>query len=237
MIVFNPFKYKRTNYKGGGLNPDFIPDNKKCFTNVPVRFLAPRKIDSRDLLLSVSDQQDTSHCAGYAVAGYIEYLKWRKYHYPQIIDGDEIYMKAKELEGNELEGTTLYWAFRAAKKMNMLKGEISYIDEQSMSIKQMPLHKKKEYAVKFALHKFGILTAGFNITNEWNTVQKNNSKIINLKNESIFIGAHAVIICGYDNNGIYIKNSWGNQWGHHGFAILEWEQFYRQYIYGIAIEI
>jgi hypothetical protein len=37
------------------------------------------------------------------------------------------------------------------------------------------------------------------------------------------LGNHAVAVLGYDANGVTIENSWGTNWGDHGFATIAWD--------------
>ena len=36
---------------------------------------------------------------------------------------------------------------------------------------------------------------------------------------------------GYDQEGAYIQNSWGTEWGSKGFGILPWDVFRQEFIY------
>jgi C1A family cysteine protease len=39
---------------------------------------------------------------------------------------------------------------------------------------------------------------------------------------SYVTGAHEILAVGYDSNGVLIQNSWGTNWGDHGFGRLSW---------------
>jgi predicted alpha/beta hydrolase family esterase len=39
------------------------------------------------------------------------------------------------------------------------------------------------------------------------------------------LGAHAFAIVGYDRRGFWIQNSWGDQWGYHGFACISYDDW------------
>jgi hypothetical protein len=39
---------------------------------------------------------------------------------------------------------------------------------------------------------------------------------------SYVTGAHEILAVGYDSNGLLIQNSWGTNWGDHGFGRLSW---------------
>jgi len=81
-----------------------------------------------------------------------------------------------------------------------------------------------------------VVLSGFGITDEWNWVDKNTGMIRDMGENSSKRGGHAVLLCGYDDSGVYIQNSWGDQWGHYGFAILNWDMYDRQFMRAMIIE-
>lgn len=221
-MIFGLFnKYNKTNFKAGGLILDEIPLGAPKLIK-EVKFVAPRKIDFRDMCLQSSDQGQTSQCAGFATAGFVEVQNWKVKHYPEQVDGPAIYKEAKIIDGNGGEGTTLGSAAKAALNLNLYGGKIVYVNN---SIDD----------VKFAIHQYGVAVAGFLITNEWNEVEKATGFIRDLGTGATKRGGHAVLICGYDDNGCYIQNSWGESWGIYGFGILRWRQFSEQLMQSLVI--
>lgn len=215
-------KYKKTNFEAGFLLEDPQPlVTEKVFCATP-QFVAPRKIDSRDMCLRSNNQGQTPHCAGYATAGFIEVHHWLTKHYPEQVDGDLVYEEAKKLDGMpQVQGTILRCAGQGAINANLVKGTIKQI-------------KKTEIDIQFALHTHRVAIAGFMITDEWNLVEKNTGKISVSKNP-VNRGGHAVLLAGYDYDGVYIQNSWGESWGLYGFAILSWKQFADQLMDAMVI--
>jgi len=215
-------KYKKTNFEAGDLIFDDTPLTDSNTATRDPKFVSPRKLDFRDMCISTSNQLQTPHCAGYSTAGHIEVLNWKVKHYPEQEDGDAIYKEAKTFDGYDGPGTFLKDAVQAAINLNLVKGVGKYIAAG-----------RKD--VKFAIHQYTTCVAGFNITNEWNEVEKKTGYIRDLGDQAVTRGGHAVLICGYDEHGIYIQNSWGEEWGIFGFAILRWEQFDRQFRNGMVI--
>lgn len=208
-------KYKKTNFQAGGLLEDPQPlVMEKAFFATP-QFVAPRRIDNRDMCLRSSNQGQTPHCAGYSYAGYAEVYNWSIKHYPEQYDGDLIYAEAKKIDGMpNANGTILRCAGQGAINAKVIKGVVKQV-------------VKSQIDVQFAVHQYKTCVAGFMITDEWNLVEKNTGKI-SKSNNPITRGGHAVLICGYDLDGVYIQNSWSENWGIYGFAILSWEQFGKQ---------
>lgn len=232
---FNEFKYNKTDFESGGLLEEDLLKSKRSILSVPSKFVAPRKIDSRDMCLSSSNQYKTPHCAGYTTAGYIEYNNWKSLHYPAQVDGDSIYAEAKKIDRNNRPGTTLRSAAKAAIRLNLINGTPKYVDYPSVNASGLSKIDKRILSIKFALHEFGVVLSGFKITNEWNYVNKKTGMIRDFSSGVVSRGGHAVLLCGYDNRGVYIQNSWGEAWGHHGFAILSWEKYVRQIMRAMVI--
>lgn len=219
MALLDNLFVKKTNFKAGGIILEKVPLSAKLIKESD-RFVAPRKMDFRDMCLETSNQFQTSHCAGYATAGYIEFQNWKFKHYPEQIDGDAIYYEAKRIDGYNENGTWVKCAIQAAFNLGLINGNIEYILGDRRTL-------------KFAIHEFGVCIASFNITSEWNSVGKN-GKIPELRKSNI-MGGHAVLICGYDSEGVYIQNSWGVNWGLYGFGFLGWDQFDIQFQDGVII--
>jgi len=215
-------RYSKTNFEAGGCVIEDIPMGADIVLTAQ-KFTAPRKIDSRDMLVTSSNQGQTPHCVGYSTAGYCEYYHWKNEHYPKQLDGDAIYAKAKKYDKSpQVKGTWPKFGVQAAVKLGLITGKGKYIPNTRND-------------VKFALHQYGVCIAGFMITDEWNKVAKINGIISDFGNRAVKRGGHCVLICGYDESGVYIQNSWGEGWGLHGFGMLKWKQFDRQFMNGMVI--
>jgi hypothetical protein len=75
--IIKSFKYKHTNFKAGGLIPSRQVQSSSNTHSRDKKFIAPRKLDFRDMCLSTDNQNDSPHCAGYATAGMIEMDNWK----------------------------------------------------------------------------------------------------------------------------------------------------------------
>lgn len=207
------------------LDNDVCVSKPKKFTaeNTRLVYTFPRSIDFRDMCLPTNDQRKTPHCVGYSVSGYLEVEYWRRFHIPLQFPANKIYEEAKKIEGNNEEGTTIELGFDAAKKLNYFCGDVKTVEPWKANI-------------KFQIHKYGICCGAFQVTDEWYDVGSR-SGIIQSKRKPKILGGHAVLICGYNDDGIYIQNSWGYQeWGKYGFAILPWDMVKTQMVYGVVID-
>lgn len=219
-------KYNKTKFEAGGLLTMETPLSKMADREVLAtnnKFVAPRKIDNRDMCLASNDQGQTSQCAGYSAAGYCEFQHWKTEHCPHQMDATAIYNAAKKIDGiPNQQGTFLWSALDAAIGMGLISGKSKKVEPN-------------EQAVKFAIHQYGVCLLGFNITTDWNIVEKKTGLIKNTPGAAKR-GGHAVVGCGLDSTGIYLQNSWGEEYGIHGFAILSWEQFSTQIMSARIVE-
>jgi len=220
-------KYNKTNFKAGGLITFDTPlsrmADREAILTAP-NFVAPRKIDNRDMCLATSDQFQTPHCAGYSAAGYCEFQHWKKEHYPEQLDGDAIYEAAKKIDGIPNQAGTYLWsAMDAAISKGLIKGRGKSVNATQQD-------------VKFALHEYGVCMGGLMITTDWNEVEKKTG-IIKYTPGAATLGGHAILFCGFDDIGVYIQNSWSENWGIYGFGILRWEQFLTQIMTARVVDI
>lgn len=221
MGLFDRFKYKKTDFKAGGLILADKPLGAKEGLQADPEFVAPRKIDRRDMLLASSNQGNFPHCVGFGTAGILEYWHWKKKHYPIQYNGDKIYEAAKKIDNYNGPGTYLRFGIQGAIDLGLINGKK----------KQLGLSVNN---VKYAIHEHDIVLAGFNITDEWNLVDKS-GRIVEKANPKN-IGGHCVIICGFNKDGFYIQNSWDESWGLHGFCLLPYALFKKQFMSGYVIK-
>lgn len=99
------------------------------------------------------------------------------------------------------------------------------------------VNHKDLVAMHSAMAEVGILFATANVHENWRTpVRQTNVKdksgsllqehIIEFDPNSFrLIGAHAFSIVGYDKDGFWIQNSWGEKWGDKGFAKLSYDDW------------
>lgn len=189
----------------------------------------PRKIDNRQQC-SVTDQQgNTPHCAGYSICNLCEALIWKKTGKLINLNADQVYAKAKEIDGDiNADGTYLEAAIKAAFQL----GGFAEADIKIGTIYNDGTDKTVEM-IKFLLHKYDFLHAGFQITEGWYSASESDYFI---KDRGANLGGHAVLACGADPDGLYIQNSWGINWGHRGFAILPWQTFKKQFMYACYLQ-
>ena len=207
---------RHTHYTGGGLEVEELPLLRM---QMPGEWSIVPYIDSRPFCLPASDQGNHPHCAGYAVAGYIEERNWRWTRIAKQVDAVAIYKQAKRLDGDDHAGTTLTSAVEAAKDLGLL-------DYTTIQV----IRTRQEY--QFAMQAYDVVISAFDITDDWNHVDDETGRIADTN--AISIGPHAVLSCWFDDEGPGCQNSW-DQWGWKGFGRMTWEQFGKQFLYGVVI--
>ena len=189
-------RYNKTNYKAGFLLEDPLPLARSEIHVRAPEFVAPRKLDFRDMCVRSSNQGNTPHCCGFGTAGFIEIQNWRIKHYPEQVNGHAVYYEAKKLDGYPGDGSYVRYAVQAALTMGLTEGIGKHIGRDRMDL-------------KFAIHQYYACIGALRITDEWNLVEKRTGIISNFGSNAKQIGGHCVLVVGYDDYGVYIQNSWG----------------------------
>lgn len=193
-------------------------------------WVCPLKIDNRQLCSPTDNQGDVPHCAGFSAAQLAEAIHWKRHGYPIQLDANQIYAKAKVLDGRpDAQGTWLVYALKAATDIYALE----YRDE--LEIGTFSRYKDPNVTVnliKRAIHRYDFLLCGFYITTDWYFCYGGRHEITT---GGEFAGGHAVVACGYDETGLYIQNHWGRDWGANGFAKISWERVKKEFSEGAFI--
>lgn len=186
-------------------------------------FLAPSRIDLRDYCTPTEDQGLKPWCAAYSAAQWAENIKWRLTGRPEDVDPAMLYKYAKEHDGDPCgEGTTL------TAVMDALHQFVFKSDNCRVKV-----IRNNRLSVKYAIHRFGCALGGFNIDSSWWGVKAGSPVVAGTGETNL--GGHAILICGYDKQGVWIQNSWGKGWGEWGFAKIPWDVFDREFMYGAVL--
>lgn len=161
--------------------------------------VTPLKIDNRQQCSMPDNQGSTPHCAAYSICNIIEALIWKKTGKLIQLDADQVYAKAKQIDNDiSTDGTYLECAIKAAmqlggfgKQSEDVKIGFLYNDKSDVIVQQ----------IKRLIHKYGFLHAGFVIDDGW---YKATNEDYVIKHGTVNYGGHAVVVCGYDQTGVYI---------------------------------
>lgn len=190
----------------------------------------PLRIDNRQLMSPTDNQTTTPHCAAYSAATLAESIYWKRTGILKQIDSHQVYALAKKLDGEvQEEGTYLECALKAAIELGAFENSkdvkigLFYNDKTNTTIE----------TTKFLIHKYDFLQVGFKIDEGWYDVTNNNYYIMPRGKN---LGGHAVNLVGYDTDGVYVLNQWGTKWGASGYAIMKWDVYLQQLMYGAYVK-
>jgi len=153
---------------------------------------------------------------------------WKRTGILKQLDSHQVYALAKKLDGEvSMDGTYLECALKALIKLGGFANDVDiglfYNDRTKATIE----------TTKHLLHKYDFLQVGFQIDEGWYDVTYSNYYI---KSRGASLGGHAVNLAGYDANGVYVMNQWGTGWGAKGFAIMTWDVYLQELMYGTFIK-
>lgn len=83
------------------------------------------------------------------------------------------------------------------------------------------VNHKDLIAMHSALAEVGILYATATVHQGWQEIGEDG--VIPLKSQ--VLGGHAFAIVAYDEQGFWIQNSWGENWGQEGFALITYDDW------------
>lgn len=208
-----------------GLRPSLKQPAFRRLSLAAAGYRPPPHIDLRFEMLPASDQGNTSQCAAYSMAGWIEHYRWKRHGICEQIDPEPIYARAKKIDGDNQAGTSLYSVLQAAQDL----GHLSAIAQES--IREVTSADE----AREALHRHGVLLAGFHITEGWSKAGKDGW----IEQGGAALGGHAVVLVGYslveEPNYFSLQNSWGDlRHGWRGFCRLHAGQFEQEFMYGLV---
>lgn len=83
--------------------------------------------------------------------------------------------------------------------------------------------------VKHALVTSRVLVAGFEVPRSF--MQGGGHEFVVAEGEDDqIVGGHAILVVGYDETGLILHNSWGEQWGNAGRTTITWEFWDRHFM-------
>lgn len=192
--------------------------------------ICPLRINNKQLMAPTDNQTVTPHCGGYSAATVVESLYWKRTGKLKQLDSHQVYALAKQLDGEvNMEGTYLESAMSAVLQLCKKDPEFSFLDDAKVGLFYNDGTDRTILAAKDLIHRYDFLQVGFSIDEGWYTCTNNNYV---LKSHGRQLGGHAVNLCGYDEEGFYVLNQWSLDFGAKGYAIMPYDLFMKQFMYG-----
>jgi Papain family cysteine protease len=191
----------------------------------------------------ILDQGREGACTGFGLATVIHYLlrTRRIVRDTGRVSPAMLYAIAKrydEWPGEDYEGSSARGAMKGWHKHGVCgfdvwkpsgKGKLANVltDERAVDARQRSLgayfrvNHKDLVAMHAALAEVGILYATASVHAGWDAVGRDGRIPFETRDE----GGHAFAIVGYDCDGFWIQNSWGDDWGFHGFCHVRYDDW------------
>jgi hypothetical protein len=196
-------------------------------------FILPEVLDYRNDLPSAWNQMVDGPCSAYSAAAIKQWHEYKNYKLKKDLSRRFVYVMRKNFpdKGMFARDTmdillkygipldrTFKWKFKKRK------------DITELVFKEASNHKILAYAriysidgLKKALFKNGPCYITFPVYNNEMYFWKKN------KTTDRFLGGHACVVVGYNENGFIIRNSWGFNWGDKGHTIFPYSDWGIEY--------
>lgn len=195
-----------------------------------------------DCKVPVLDQGQEGACTGFGLATVANYLLLRRKRYPDPIQVSarmfyELARRYDEWPGEDYEGSSARGAMKGWHKHGVCSwddwpyevgdDDYGFTDTRMCAACKRPLgsyfrvNHKDLIAMHAAIAEVGVLYATCAVHKGWQEVGPDG--IIHQSDE--MIGGHAFAIVAYDENGLWIQNSWGKDWGHKGMCRLSYDDW------------
>ena len=184
----------------------------------------------------ILDQYSEGACTGFSLAACINHL-YKKSNHDIQVSARMLYEMAKrsdEWPGEDYDGSSLRGAIRGWKNMGVCKESVWQY--KTSDIGELTVERAKDarnhtigayYRIKpevthfhAALNEVGVIAVSANVHKGWNSPCNGVIEYHNKKQ-----GGHAFAIVGYSDDGFWIQNSWGKNWGDNGLALWSYEDW------------
>lgn len=213
---------------------------------VPTLIEVPSMIrlgDYQEVGVPILDQGREGACTGFGLASVANYLLRRRRVVRDCtpVSARMLYDLARrydEWPGEAYEGSSARGAMKGWHKHGVCPEELypsakadrkGLTDERTSAARKRPLgayfrvNHQDLVAMHSAIAEVGILYATCVVHEGWNRVDS--SGIIEWHEEDQPLGGHAFAIVAYDDEGLWLQNSWGPSWGRHGFARISYDDW------------
>ncbi len=223
--------------------PDALDFRDRMY--VPTLMEVPIRIDLdeyKQLDVPVLDQGTEGACTGFGLATVANCLLRKRKVVPDTASVSprmfyELARRYDEWQGEDYEGSSARGAMKGWHKhgicaetlwpYNPLKPDSITIDERLRDAARRPLgayfrvNHKDLVAMHTALAEVEILYATALVHDGWNKIGADGVILPNGK----ILGGHAFAIVAFDDCGFWIQNSWGEDWGQGGFALITYDDW------------
>lgn len=197
----------------------------------------------------VLDQGKEGACTGFGLAAVVNYLQWQNNHYQvqglRPVSPRMLYHMAQlydEWAGEDYEGSSCRGAMKGWHRHGVCtdslwpyrdkQGEVAFISpaagwEQDAAGRPLGAYYRIDKSsisdMQSAILEVGAIYCSADVHKGW--FLKKTTKLAVIKRDKTTVGGHAFAIVGYNEDGFIVQNSWGPDWGYHGFAVLGYDDW------------
>lgn len=191
----------------------------------------------RELRVPVLDQGSEGACTGFGLATVVNYLLRTRDRAPEkaSVSPHLLYHLARrydEWPGEDYSGSSARGAMKGWHKHGVCSTELyganGKIDGSvAEDCARRPLgayfrvNHRDIVAMHAAITEVGILYATAHVHAGWERANANGK----ISPDTKMLGGHAFAIVAYDQEGFWIQNSWGEDWGKEGFAHITYDDW------------
>ncbi|MGH8873377.1 MAG: C1 family peptidase, partial [Acidimicrobiia bacterium] len=193
----------------------------------------------------VLDQGSEGACTGFGLAAVANFLLRRRMIAPNVgqVSARMLYEMARrydEWEGEDYDGSSARGAMKGWHKHGVCADELWSYEPGARggqltperiadaAIRPLGAYYRVDHedlvSMHAALNEVEILYATGVVHEHWQEPAADGTIRPRTK-ETKTLGGHAFAVVGYDHRGFWIQNSWGDDWGLDGFALLTYEDW------------
>ncbi len=199
----------------------------------------------------ILDQGQEGACTGFGLACVVNYLRWRSAGMPKKLESVSprmLYHFARrfdEYEGENYDGSSCRgalkgwyhngvclesrWPYAAGDNVLPVSGWDSDAIERTLGV-YYRIDPQAITDLQAAILEVGAIYASSYTHKGWDTVKTSakppashaNLPVIAYDGKPSRSGGHAFALVGFNRTGFVIQNSWGDQWGAGGFAVISY---------------
>ena len=195
----------------------------------------------------ILDQGEEGACTGFGLAAVVNYLLFRQFVHARTppspaVSTRMIYHLARKYDewpGEDYDGSSCRGAMKGWFHHGVCSDALwPYRDKQGVATFIPPdpkwtadaarrplgayyrIMKNSITDLQAAINEVGAVYVSSDVHKGWDSIVSTKSAIptIPWKAGTAPVGGHAFALVGYDANGFALQNSWGEDWGFHGFA-------------------
>lgn len=189
----------------------------------------------------IYDQGNLGSCVGNATAAAIQYL-YRKNKKPNVTPSRlAIYYGARKIEGTiasdagcmirdaikvvvkEGAGAEAYWPYTISQFRRPPSAAYTRNAQIHQALVYERVAQDRDLIRRVIASGFPIVY-GISVFDSFDTKDTERTGVVPYPADSeTMLGGHAILMCGYDEQFVYSRNSWGSTWGMRGYFTLPWD--------------